>query len=97
MSVVLEKPKTKKKKTLKKSLTKRIAEYNKAGEKLEKKDLAARGLLQPIASHMVARMMYAARNCRIDMLRAVARLSCFIHYWDIECDAKINRLMAYVC
>ena len=74
----------------------RIAELNREREALDPELLKVRGRLQPLSSHMLARVLYGARNARIELLRAVNRLGCFIHYWDVDCDARFMRLIAYI-
>ena len=55
-----------------------------------------KGKLQPIACHVVARCLYGVRNARREMLRAVNRLSAYIHFWDVRCDVMLKRVMDYL-
>ena len=52
--------------------------------------------LQPIAARILMKVLYAARMCRFDLLRAVCALAQRVTKWDGECDRKLHRLMAYV-
>ncbi len=42
------------------------------------------------------RLLYSARYARFDLLRAIARLASFIHFWNKECDERLIKLMKYV-
>ena len=42
------------------------------------------------------KLLYAARMARLDLLRAINHLACFITKWDTECDKRLHRLMCYV-
>ena len=54
------------------------------------------GQLQPIASRVLMKVLYAARVCRFDLLRAVGVLAQRVTTWDAECDRRLHRLMSYV-
>ena len=54
------------------------------------------GRLQPIAAKILMKMLYGARAARLDLLRAIGHLACFITRWTSECDRKLHRLMCYV-
>ena len=41
------------------------------------------------------KVLYAARMCRFDLLRAVCILATKVTKWDDACDKKLHRLMAY--
>ena len=42
------------------------------------------------------KMLYAARLCRFDLLRAVCHLATFVTKWTSECDRKLHRLVCYI-
>ena len=42
------------------------------------------------------KLLYAARMCRFDLLKAVCSLAQKVTRWDGECDRRLHRLMAYV-
>ena len=48
------------------------------------------GRLQPIAAKVRMKILYAARLCRFDLLRAVCRLATFVTKWTSECDRKLH-------
>ena len=54
------------------------------------------GQLQPIASRVLMKVLYAARVCRFDLLRAVGVLAQRVTSWDAECDRRLHRLMSYI-
>ena len=54
------------------------------------------GRLQPIAAKVLMKILYAARLCRFDLLRAVCHLATFVTKWTSECDRKLLRLVCYV-
>ena len=54
------------------------------------------GRLQPIAAKILMKVLYGARAARLDLLRAIGHLACFITRWTSECDRKLHRLMCYV-
>ena len=54
------------------------------------------GRLQPIAAKVLMKILYAARLCRFDLLRAVCHLATFVTKWTSECDHKLHRLACYV-
>ena len=56
----------------------------------------AGGQLQPIASRVLMKILYAARVCRFDLLRAVGVLAQRVTTWDHECDRRLHRLMCYI-
>ena len=41
-------------------------------------------------------ILYAARLCRFDLLRAVRHLATFVTKWASECDRKLHRLVCYI-
>ena len=54
------------------------------------------GQLQPIAARVLMKVLYAARMCRFDLMRAVCVLATRITRWDSSCDRRLHRLMSYV-
>ena len=42
------------------------------------------------------KILYAARLCRFDLLRAVCRMATFVTKWTPECDRKLHRLVCYI-
>ena len=55
-----------------------------------------RGRLQPIASRILMKILWAARLARFDLLRAVSHLATFVTKWTSECDRKLHRLIGYI-
>ena len=43
----------------------------------------ASGVLQPIASKVLMKILYAARMCRFDLLRATCALASLVTKWDV--------------
>ena len=54
------------------------------------------GRSQPIAAKVLMKMLYSARLCRFDVLRAVCHLATFVTKWTSECDRKLRRLVCYI-
>ena len=54
------------------------------------------GLLHPYATSLLMRILYAAREARYDLLRAVNRLACTVAFWDFDADAKLHQLICYI-
>jgi hypothetical protein len=54
------------------------------------------GELQPIASKVLMRILYGARMCRFDLLRAVCHLATKVTKWTRECDRALHRLVSYI-
>ena len=54
---------------------------------------ADRGRLQPIASKILMKILWAARLARFDLLRAVSHLATFVTKWTSECDRRLHRLI----
>ena len=42
------------------------------------------------------KVLYAARMCRFDLLKATGCLASRITKWDEICDAELHRLMCYI-
>ena len=56
----------------------------------------ARGELQPIASRVLMKVLFAARMARFDLLRATQGLASRVTKWSPECDKSLHRLMCYI-
>ena len=54
------------------------------------------GLLKPIACKVLMKVLYAARMCRFDLLKAIAALASQVTKWSRECDRRLHRLMCYL-
>ena len=54
------------------------------------------GVLQPIASKVLIKVIYAARMCRYDLLRATCALESKVTKWNTECDKQLHRLVCYI-
>ena len=52
--------------------------------------------LQPIASKVLMKILFAARMARPDLLRATQSLASRVTKWSIECDIALHRLVSYV-
>eukprot|EP00972_Heterocapsa_arctica_P049851 7332686-Heterocapsa_arctica.AAC.1 len=52
--------------------------------------------LQPIASSVLMKVLYAARLARFDLLKAVANLAKKVTKWDKGGDRMLHRLMYYL-
>jgi hypothetical protein len=48
------------------------------------------GVLQPIASRILMEILYAARMCRCDLLRAVCGLASCTAKWTHKCDSDLH-------
>ena len=59
-------------------------------------DKVDRGLLGPLATSILMRILYAAREARFDLLRAVNKMSCNVAYWNAESDLRMERLVSYI-
>jgi hypothetical protein len=53
-------------------------------------------VLQPIASRILMKILYAARMCRYDLLRAVCGLASCATKWTHQCDSDLHRLICYI-
>ena len=56
----------------------------------------ARGELQPIASRVLMKVLFAARMARFDLLRATQGLASRVTKWSPDCDKSLHRLMCYI-
>ena len=54
------------------------------------------GILKPIASKVLMKILYAARMCRYDLLRATCALASLVTKWTPSCDKKLHRLVSYI-
>ena len=54
------------------------------------------GVLQPIASRILMKILYGARMARLDLLRAVAGLARNVTKWTEQCDVDLHALVAYI-
>jgi hypothetical protein len=54
------------------------------------------GVLQPIASRILMKILYSARMCRYDLLRAVCGLASCITKWTQQCDRDLRRVICYI-
>eukprot|EP00435_Cladocopium_sp_Y103_P049117 s114_g14.t1 len=52
--------------------------------------------LQPIASKVLMKVLFAARMARPDLLRATQSLASRVTKWPAECDIALHRLVSYV-
>ena len=55
-----------------------------------------KGKLADIACKVLMKVLYAARMCRCDLLKAIGALASRITKWDEICDAELHRLMSYI-
>ena len=55
-------------------------------DRLKEADEADKGALQPIASSILMKVLYAARMARFDLLKAVANLAKKVTRWNTNCD-----------
>ena len=54
------------------------------------------GKLQPIASKILMKVLFAARMARYDLLRATQSLASRVTKWSHDCDAGLHRLICYI-
>ena len=54
------------------------------------------GRLQPIASKVLMKILFAARMARYDLLRATQSLASRVTKWSAECDIALHRLVCYI-
>ena len=52
--------------------------------------------LASIALKSLMKVLYAARMCRFDVLRATCVLARRVSTWDRDCDRRLHRLMCYL-
>jgi len=63
---------------------------------LKAEDEEGTGLLQPNAAKLLMKMLYGARVCRLDLLKAIGDLSTRITKWSTACDRRLHRLVSYI-
>ena len=56
----------------------------------------AGGRLQPIASKVLMKVLFAARMARWDLLRATQSLASRVTKWSRDCDTALRRLICYI-
>ena len=54
------------------------------------------GQLQPIASKVLMKILFAARMARWDLLRATQGLASRVTKWSRDCDMALHRLVSYI-
>ena len=54
------------------------------------------GKLQPIASRVLMKILFAARMARWDLLRATQSLASLVTKWSRDCDAALHRLVCCI-
>ena len=54
------------------------------------------GRLQPIASKVLMKILFAARMARWDLLRATQSLASRVTKWSPDCDLALHRLVSYI-
>ena len=54
------------------------------------------GKLQPVASKILMKILFAARMARFDLLRATQSLASRVTKWSVECDVALHRLVSYI-
>ena len=54
------------------------------------------GKLQPIASRVLMKILFAARMARWDLLRATQSLASRVTKWSRDCDTALHRLVCYI-
>ena len=54
------------------------------------------GKLTNIALKVLMKILYAARYCRPDLLRATCALARRVSKWTTECDRRLHRLVSYM-
>ena len=55
-----------------------------------------RGELADVALKILMKVLYGARMCRYDILRATCLLARRVSKWDKECDKRLHRLIMYI-
>ena len=61
-----------------------------------KEDDEKSGRLQPIASKVLMKILFAARMARYDLLRATQSLASRVTKWSEDCDIGLHRLVSYI-
>ena len=65
-------------------------------EEIPEEENAPAGDLKPIASRILMKILYGARVCRYDLLRAVCVLATKVTKWTKQCDRQLHRLMCCI-
>ena len=65
-------------------------------ESRDEEEDTSTGELQPIASKVLMKVLYAARMSRYDLLRPTCALAACVTKWGKVCDRKLHRLMSYI-
>ena len=55
-----------------------------------------KGVLAPIATKVLMKIVFAARMACFDLLRAVQGLAARVTKWSTECDKALHRLVCYI-
>ena len=76
---------------LKKVATPHLDEYQFTTE-----DFETKGVLSPVASRIVLKVLYLARICRVDLLWGVNVLAREVTKWNVACDKRLHRLISYL-
>ena len=56
----------------------------------------SKGVLAPIATRVLMKILFAARMARFDLLRAVQGLAARVTKWSTDCDKALHRLVCYI-
>ena len=75
---------------------KKIREKAAESRKQSAEDQQDRGQLGPLATSILMRILYSAREARLDLLRAVNKISSPVPYWDSDADRRMPQLVAYI-
>ena len=75
---------------------KKIRDRAAKSKKQTAEDNQDRGQLGPLATSILMRILYAAREARFDLLRAVNKMSCMVAYWNPDADRRMERLITYI-
>ena len=67
---------------------------NKVAEPLKENE--PQGRLQPIASRVLMKILFAARMARWDLLRCTQSLASRVTKWSKDCDVGLHRLVCYI-
>ena len=54
------------------------------------------GVLAPIATRVLMKVLFVARMARFDLLRAVQGLAARVTKWSTDCDKALHRLICYI-
>jgi hypothetical protein len=76
--------------------TMNITEWEPDPELEDTQKITPTGALQPIASKIVMKVLYAARMCRWDLLRVCGVLSQKVSKWTELEDKMLHRMMCYI-